>query len=297
MANISGDFDFLIHSLEGKILFDILTNKDISPFIYYGNFKINQKKKYDIIGEIKESSKAHYDSIVQVCKYIHLIFDLKRNDEVNEKLTFKKENEKILMYVCNGSYYRFIENILDFKINQDKFKVMEKSKGFKNYSKIVDYINTIKNKPQYEKNQLFNLIIDSGLPFIFIFIHNIAKLNQIKEKVANKEIQIIKENMLKENQKNQMKITEMSKEMELQKEESQMKISILKEENRDLKKTIEKMNNEMQRQKEKIFNLENEMQNLIQKGIEEKLLSLIQNNPLLLQNLKQIKPEENDSKK
>ena len=297
MANISGDFDFLIHSLEGKILFDILTNKDISPFIYYGNFKINPKKKYDIIGEIKESSKAHYDSIVQVCKYIHLIFDLKRNDEVNEKLTFKKENEKILMYVCNGSYYRFIENILDFKINQDKFKVMEKSKGFKNYSKIVDYINTIKNKPQYEKNQLFNLIIDSGLPFIFIFIHNIAKLNQIKEKVANKEIQILKENMQKENQKSQMKITEMSKEMELQKEESQMKISILKEENRDLKKTIKKMNNEMQRQKEKIFNLENEMQNLIQKGIEEKLLSLIQNNPLLLQNLKQIKPEENDSKK
>ena len=297
MANISGDFDFLIHSLEGKILFDILTNKDISPFIYYGNFKINPKKKYDIIGEIKESSKAHYDSIVQVCKYIHLIFDLKRNDEVNEKLTFKKENEKILMYVCNGSYYRFIENILDFKINQDKFKVMEKSKGFKNYSKIVDYINTIKNKPQYEKNQLFNLIIDSGLPFIFIFIHNMAKLNQIKEKVANKEIQILKENMLKENQKNQMKITEMSKEMELQKEESQMKISKLKEENQDLKKTIEKMNNEMQRQKEKIFNLENEMQNLIQKGIEEKLLFLIQNNPLLLQNLKQIKPEENDSKK
>ena len=297
LANISGDFDFLIHSLEGKILFDILTNKDISPFIYYGNFKINPKKKYDIIGEIKESSKAHYDSIVQVCKYIHLIFDLKRNDEVNEKLTFKKENEKILIYVCNGSYYRFIENILDFKINQDKFKVMEKSKGFKNYSKIVDYINTIKNKPQYEKNQLFNLIIDSGLPFIFIFIHNIAKLNQIKEKVANKEIQILKENMLKENQKNQMKITEMSKEMELQKEESQMKISKLKEENQDLKKTIEKMNNEMQQQKEKIFNLENEMQNLIQKGIEEKLLSLIQNNPLLFQNLKQIKPEENDSKK
>ena len=297
LANISGDFDFLIHSLEGKILFDILTNKDISPFIYYGNFKINQKKKYDIIGEIKESSKAHYDSIVQVCKFIHLIFDLKRNDEVNEKLTFKKENAKILMYVCNGSYYRFIENILDFKINQDKFKVMEKSKGFKNYSKIVDYINTIKNKPQYEKNQLFNLIIDSGLPFIFIFIHNMAKLNQIKEKVANKEIQNLKENMLKENQKNQMKITEMSKEMELQKEESQMKISKLKEENQDLKKTIEKMNNEMQQQKEKIFNLENEMQNLIQKGIEEKLLSLIQNNPLLLQNLKQIKPEENDSKK
>ena len=311
MANISGDFDFLIHSLEGKILFDILTNKDISPFIYYGNFKINQKKKYDIIGEIKESSKAHYDSIVQVCKYIHLIFDLKRNDEVNEKLTFKKENEKILIYVCNGSYYRFIENILDFKINQDKFKVMEKSKGFKNYSKIVDYINTIKNKPQYEKNQLFNLIIDSGLPFIFIFIHNMAKLNQIKEKVANKEIQNLKENMLKENQKNQIKITEMSKEMELQKEnnikmnkemelqkeESQMKISKLKEENQDLKKAIEKMNNEMQQQKEKILNLENEMQNLIQKEIEEKLLFLIQNNPLLLQNLKLIKPEENDSKK
>ena len=124
-----------------------------------------------------------------------------------------------------------------------------------------------------------------------------AKLNQIKEKVANKEIQILKENMQKENQKNQMKITEMSKEMELQKEESQMKISILKEENRDLKKTIAKMNNEMQQQKEKILNLENEMKKLIQKGIEEKLLSLIQNNPLLLQNLKQIKPEENDSKK
>ena len=139
------------------------------------------------------------------------------------------------MYVCNGSYYRFIENILDFKINQDKFKVMEKSKGFKNYSKIVDYINTIKNKPQYEKNQLFNLIIDSGLPFIFIFIHNIAKLNQIKEKVANKEIQILKENMLKENQKNQMKITEMSKEMELQKENMQ------KENQKNLLKKVSKL--------------------------------------------------------
>ena len=89
----------------------------------------------------------------------------------------------------------------------------------------------------------------------------------------------------------------MNKKMELQKEESQMKISKLKEENQDLKKTIEKMNNEMQQQKEKILNLENEMQNLIRKEIEEKLLFLIQNNPLLLQNLKQIKPEENDSKK
>jgi len=55
---IKGDHDFLIHSLNGTVLEEVLVNnKKIAPFVFYGNFTVDKSKQYDIIGEIKEILK------------------------------------------------------------------------------------------------------------------------------------------------------------------------------------------------------------------------------------------------
>lgn len=178
---INGDFDFLIHSLDGKVLQDVLTNKDISPFIFFGNFKINKDIKYDIIGEIKESTDSHEKLVEQASKYIKLIYNLNKDKgKLNEKLCFKKENKKIIMYVLNNEYNHFIKDILDFRINQDKFREMKNFENNKNYKEIVSSFDQKKYK---RKNMLMNLIIMSDIPFIFIFVQNLIKLKEIKEKI------------------------------------------------------------------------------------------------------------------
>ena len=139
-TTIKGDFDFLIHSLEGNVLTEVLTDEEISPFIFYGNFELKSIRKYDIIGEIKESSDSHLNLIDQARKYIQLIYNLRRSKRLNDNLGFKKENEKILMYVFNNEYQKFITNILDFRINRNKFKEMERYKELKSYQNILkDY--------------------------------------------------------------------------------------------------------------------------------------------------------------
>ena len=39
---IKGDHEFLIHSLEGSVLEDVFKNKEIAPFIFYGNFIVDK---------------------------------------------------------------------------------------------------------------------------------------------------------------------------------------------------------------------------------------------------------------
>ena len=185
---IDGDFDFLIHSLEASKLEEVLNNKDVSPFIYYGNFLIKDlSEKYDIIGEIKESSVTH-EGIIQITKYIQLIYSLNKSEELNKNLGFKKENKKILMYVFNSSFQKYLQNILDFKINQKKFK--KKNKFLKEipfYNSVVDTFNNNNNNRQ--KNKLMNIIIESCLPFIFIFVPNVKKMIDIKTMTIQQEIQ------------------------------------------------------------------------------------------------------------
>lgn len=72
IIRIKGDFDFLIHSLKGSVLEEVLTNKEIAPFIFYGNFKVDTKRKYDIIGEIKENSASHDELIEQEIGRAHV---------------------------------------------------------------------------------------------------------------------------------------------------------------------------------------------------------------------------------
>ena len=169
-TKVEGDFDFLIHSLEGNVLNEVLTDEEISPFIFYGNFELKKIHKYDIIGEVKESSDNHkLDLIKQVRKYIQLIYNLKRSKRLNDNLGFKKENEKILMYVFNSEYQKFIMNILDFRINRNKFKEMERYQKLESYQNILENYGLnveqneikgdvfIKNKELNQENKILNV--------------------------------------------------------------------------------------------------------------------------------------------
>ena len=179
---IEGNFDFLIHSLDNNKLKKVLDDEEISPFIFYGNFELKNNTLYDIIGEIKESHEPNNLLIKQAEKYINLIKNLARKRELNEKLGFKVNNKKIIMYVFNGKYHRFIENILDFQINKDKFKNMKNYKNFESYKKIVDSFSKSQNK---QKNGLLKFIIESGIPFIFMFVQNLIKLKGLKDNNNN----------------------------------------------------------------------------------------------------------------
>ena len=175
---IREDHDFLIHSLDGNVLEEVLINKEIAPFIFYGNFKVDKSKKYDIIGEIKESSKGYIPIIKQFEKYEHFIRYLKKSDELNDKLFFKKTNKKIIMYVFNGNYHCFIKDILDFKINRDKFKEMENYKKKPCFQKIVESFFSEKKEGNIG---LMKSIIESGIPFVIIFVQHLMKLQSIKD--------------------------------------------------------------------------------------------------------------------
>ena len=328
-TTIKGDFDFLIHSLEGNVLTEVLTDEEISPFIFYGNFELKSIRKYDIIGEIKESSDSHLNLIDQARKYIQLIYNLRRSKRLNDNLGFKKENEKILMYVFNNEYQKFITNILDFRINRDKFKEMERYKELKSYQNILkDYglhaeaneniedalikkkelnsenkiLNMQKNGENKEnkisdvdnvgkgankeikstielydfknmneskgsnndkgneensininrqKNLLMNLIIESNVPFVFMFIQNLVGYEKVQERTKQnlqKEIQDMKEKMA--NQKKEMQ-EEMEKKLLTQKKEMQEEMDKKIEE---LNKTFVTFMNEMKKSTSQTMN-------------------------------------------
>lgn len=203
LIKISGDFDFLIHSLKSSKLNEILNNEDISPFIYYGNFSIEDSKEFDIIGEIKELSDSHDCLIDQVTKYVQLMLSLQKSDEVNKRFGFKKENKKIIMYVFDSSFTRYLENILDFKINQKKFT--QKKKNLEKYPYYDQIVNSFDNNnvindnisgENKQKNLLMKLIIKSSLPFIFIFIQNVKKMLDISTDIKTETLEK-KENELR----------------------------------------------------------------------------------------------------
>ena len=211
---IRGDHDFLIHSLDGNVLEEVLKNKEIAPFIFYGNFTVDKSKKYDIIGEIKETSKGYQPVIEQFEKYEHIISYLKKSDELNNKLFFKKKNKKIIMYVFNGNYHYFIKDILDFKINQDKFKEMEYYKSSLYFQKIV---KSFVQEQKERNNGLIKNIIESGIPFVIVFVQHLMKLHSIKDNLncdLNEKVKALDNeiNDLKiENENTQQRISNLEK--------------------------------------------------------------------------------------
>ncbi len=128
---------------------------------------------------------------------IYYILKEDSKNEFGEKLGFNKNNTKILMYVFNSDYYSFLLEMLSFEINFNKFKnnKEEKAESFNNIC------NTFQAKK--EKNKLINTIIRSDLPFIFIFIPNLLKVQLIKEKQKSELFQKV---VILENEINCLKL-------------------------------------------------------------------------------------------
>ena len=236
-----GDFDFLIHGLDGKILKEVLEDKKKYPFIFYGNIELKENVKFDILGEIKET--LHKNQSEQALKYIKMIYHILKEDHTNEfgqKLGFIKENTKVLMYVFNSEYYSFLLEMLSFDINLKKFKNNEEEKS----ESFIKICKTFKGKT--EKNNLIKTIIRSDLPFIFIFIPNILKIQYIKEKEKSElseKVIILEEQLKKQNQEiNDLnsKFDMKQKEFDMKQKESEKIIDDLKLQFENLKKDFQK---------------------------------------------------------
>ena len=210
-----GDFDFILPGLKLEILNKVLNNKELSPFLFHGFIdKLPECKEVDIIGEIKESFHLNLYKEEQLKKYFHMIdlFKIESNDDIQfNKFGFKANRPKIIMYVFDSTYSWFLKNMLDFKINQDKFKTYDnKYKDDTSYRNICNLFNnkineinkniydsssneTNKKKPK--KTSFIQSIIDKKIPFIFLYIPDIIKSDNIKSQVAEeleKEIENLK---------------------------------------------------------------------------------------------------------
>jgi len=261
---IKGDFDFLIHSLKGSVLENVLTNKEVAPFIFYGNFVVDKEMNYDIIGEIKENSDSHDALIEQAEKYLNLIRNFPKNPYLNKKLCFKKENQKIIMYVFNSKYHNFIKDILDFKINRNRFKEIAKGNDNQYLNTFVNSFSKFKYEYRASKrvNGLLSSIINSGIPFVFIFVQNIMKLFEIKEKENNKlkeEINSLNQYIKGLNRKNNEYKYDMQNKQEIGEEE--LKISF-QETIKEMKEKILALESEKAKEKEERVKERNEREKM-----------------------------------
>ena len=218
------------------------------------------------------------------------------------------------MYVFNSGYQKFIMNILDFKINRNKFKEMERYQELKSYQNILENYGLnveqneikgdvliknkelnqenkiynvkkenvqknsgvdnagkgdnkeiknnielcdIKNKNEIkvsnndkgteensiiinqQKNMLMSLIIEGGVPFVFIFIQNLVgyekvqintqqnlqnEIQKMKEKLTNQEKEM-EEKLAKQQKEMEEKLANQQKEMDKKMEELNLKIA------------------------------------------------------------------------
>jgi len=114
-----------------------------------------------------------------------------------EKFGFKANRTKILMYVFDTTYSWFLKNMLDFKINQIKFENTDnKYKNEKPFIEICDSFKNNKEEENKSKSKFIQFIIESEIPFIFLYIPDVIKVNSVKnneiEKIKN-EIKELKE--------------------------------------------------------------------------------------------------------
>ena len=120
LKSMDGDIDFLLPNVSPEELENVLENKDLAPFIFYGN--INKKKNSDLIGEIKENiatgDKKH---IKQFEKYKDIIKLSETKEKICKKFGPKKENQKILVYVFNNSYNEYLKKMLIYEAHRKTF--------------------------------------------------------------------------------------------------------------------------------------------------------------------------------
>ena len=168
------------------------------------------------------------------------------------------------MYVFNSKYHNFIKDILDFKINRNRFKEIAKGNDNQYLNTFVNSFSKFKYEYRASKrvNGLLSSIINSGIPFVFIFVQNIMKLFEIKEKENNKlkeEINSLNQYIKGLNRKNNEYKYDMQNKQEIGEEE--LKISF-QETIKEMKEKILALESEKAKEKEERVKERNEREKM-----------------------------------
>ena len=200
----NGDFDFVITNITFEEVNKVLNNKRISPFIFYGNIKENIK--FDIIGEIKENIDEIKKNNEQINKYISLINLLRSDENTNEDTGLNFGNEKLMLYVFNTGYQKFLFKMLELKKHYKQFETIDEKFQNENYKNIISIHRKFKDEAKDETNlDLLNVIINSSIPYFFIFIPSITSFISIIKKRKSKIVQLNSRITALENEMKEMK--------------------------------------------------------------------------------------------
>ena len=239
---------------------EIFNDKKIAPFIFYGNIDIDKDQDFDIIGEIKESAENYTSIKHQIQKYIVIIshFLDSKTDSYQEKfLHFNYKRKKILFYVFNGEYQNFLSIMTTVKINREKFKKLNEYKDDVYYKGIINKFNN----EQDNKTHFLNLIIYSGLAFIFLYIPDILYINYQKILDSYKFEKIIlnlEEKLNKQNEKLNKQTEKYNKQTEKYNEQTEENKKITEKYNK-LSKKFDKYKEENNELIKKLFNEINQL--------------------------------------
>ena len=153
-----GDFDFVIPNISFEEISKVLNNKEISPFIFYGN--INKDMKFDIIGEIKENLEQSQRNNDQINKYISLIKLLRTDKKSNEAVGLNLSNEKLMLYVFNSGYQKFLFKMIEYKRHFEQFEMIDKKFQNEHYKKLINIERKFKAETKDEtKLDIVNVMI------------------------------------------------------------------------------------------------------------------------------------------
>ena len=177
---MKGDIDFMIPDLKGEELKQILTKKELAPFLFYD--KINLELNSDLIGEIKENfSTGDEKHIAQFNKYLKIIKLSDKRENIRKKFGFKKENQKIIVYIFDGSYKDYLKRMLIHKALFKKFETLNNSEKAKEILEI--HSKKYKNEPNWLiKKDFIKKVLDFDTPYIFIFIQDLLSAFLLEKK-------------------------------------------------------------------------------------------------------------------
>ena len=179
-VEMKGDIDFMVPDLKGEELKQILSKKELAPFLFYDN--INLELNSDLIGEIKENfTTGDEKHIEQFNKYLKIIKLSDKNENIRKKFGFKKENQKIIVYIFDGSYKDYLKRMLTHKALFKKFEALNDSEKAKEILEILS--KKYQNEPNILiKKDFIKNVLDSDAPYIFIFIQDLLSTFLLEKK-------------------------------------------------------------------------------------------------------------------
>ena len=179
-VEMKGDIDFMVPDLKGEELKQILSKKELAPFLFYDN--INLELNSDLIGEIKENfTTGDEKHIEQFNKYLKIIKLSDKNENIRKKFGFKKENQKIIVYIFDGSYKDYLKRMLTHKALFKKFETLNDSEKAKEILEILS--KKYQNEPNILiKKDFIKNVLDSDAPYIFIFIQDLLSTFLLEKK-------------------------------------------------------------------------------------------------------------------